>query len=51
GIGCDEGVADNVGLVVAAVSGAVVPQAAAATEQASNDPMKKAFNEYLTPKI
>ncbi len=51
GIGCDEGVADNVGLVVAAVPGAVVPQAVANTDQASKDPMKSAFHEHVIPKI
>ena len=50
GIGCDEGVADNVGLVVAGVTGEVVPQAAAATDQASKDPMKSAFHEHVIPK-
>ena len=51
GFGCDEGVADNVGLVVAAVPGAVVPQAVANTDQASKDPMKSAFHEHVIPKI
>ena len=51
GFGCDEGVADNVGLVGAAVSRAVVPQAAANTDQASKDPMKSAFHEHAIPKI
>ena len=39
------------GLVGAGVTGSVVPQAAAATDQASKFPMKSAFNEYVIPKI